>query len=97
MRETNASCPRHFLCVEIVALLLCVFVVVAFVGCRDDATSALLRRADGEMESDPEKAFALLQTVKRQDLSPDNFAYYSLLYTQAQIKCGTAVGKGARD
>lgn len=91
MRETNASCPRHFLCVEIVALLLCVFVVVAFVGCRDDATSALLRRADGEMESDPEKAFALLQTVKRQDLSPDNFAYYSLLYTQAQIKCGTAV------
>ncbi len=50
-----------------------------------------LERADLVMESDPESAMAELRGVDREDLSPDDSAYFALLYTQAMIRCGIVV------
>lgn len=71
--------------------VLLVIAALSQAGCGDGEFPDILRRADAVMETDPSESLALLQTVRRQELSPEGFAYYSLLYTQAQIKSGTAV------
>lgn len=42
---------------------------------------------DAIMEEEPETALALLDSIRPEALSPSDYAYYALLYTQAQVKC----------
>ena len=60
-----------------------------FVSC--DKDTGRLKDIDAIMETEPEKAMKALEKVRPRKLSSDNYAYYALLYTQAQIKCGVAV------
>ncbi len=50
-----------------------------------------LKEIDEIIELAPEKAMIALEQIQSEDLSSDDYAYYSLLYTQAQIKCGVVV------
>lgn len=42
---------------------------------------------DSYIESDPDSAYTALKAIDRASLSEEDFAYYALLYTQAQVKC----------
>lgn len=42
---------------------------------------------DSYIESNPDSAYTALKAIDRASLSEDDFAYYALLYTQAQVKC----------
>lgn len=53
--------------------------------------SERLERIDQLMESDPEIALAELAQIQCGDLTPADSAYFTLLYTQAMIKCGIIV------
>ena len=48
-------------------------------------------QADNIMETEPDKALELLSGLQPDDFSRDELAYYSLLYTQAQIKCNLKI------
>lgn len=43
---------------------------------------------DSYIESDPDSAYTALKAIDRASLSDEDFAYYALLHTQAQVKCG---------
>lgn len=42
---------------------------------------------DSYIESAPDSAYTALKAIDRASLSEEDFAYYALLYTQAQVKC----------
>lgn len=46
----------------------------------------VLVQADSVMEENPDSAMSILNGLSRNDLKGDDLAYYSLLYTQAQVK-----------
>ncbi len=46
-----------------------------------------LKEVDSIMDSDPSTALARLDSICADELSLDDYAYYALLYTQAQDKC----------
>lgn len=72
-------------------LLLFVVTVCSFISCRESYVNQTLKQADNIMETEPAKALELLSGLKPDDFSRDELAYYSLLYTQAQIKCNLKI------
>lgn len=59
-------------------------------GCSSEVETRL-KQADGLVEEQPAKALAMLDTMNRADIGKSEQAYYSLLYTQAQIRSGVQV------
>jgi len=51
-----------------------------------DSKSRQLKEIDNIIESDPQGALAALEKINSANLSSSDYPYYSLLYTQAQIK-----------
>ena len=47
-----------------------------------------LKEIDGYIELYPDSAMCVLSNLNRTDLTHSELAYFALLYTQAQIKCG---------
>ncbi|MBP3537525.1 MAG: hypothetical protein J6J93_08320, partial [Muribaculaceae bacterium] len=70
---------------KISILIFLALLCYALVSC--DRTDSRLRDIDSIMESDPETALEQLQQIQPTALSEDDYAYYALLYTQAQDKC----------
>lgn len=56
-----------------------------------DRHDSRLADIDAIMEDDPATALALLDSIRPEALSPSDYAYYALLYTQAQVKCRAEV------
>ena len=68
-----------------IRIITCFLVLLAAVSCtRHDSR---LRDIDSIMESAPETAMEQLEQINPKELSEDDYAYYCLLYTQAQDKC----------
>ena len=68
-----------------IRIITCFLILLAAVSCtRHDSR---LAAADSIMESAPETALEQLQQIQPSALSEDDYAYYALLYTQAQDKC----------
>ncbi|MBD5257191.1 MAG: hypothetical protein HDS52_00650 [Barnesiella sp.] len=67
-------------------LLLAIFSTILLTACRDNAVSDCLSRVDDIMETDHERALSILDSLNTVSFTTADSAYYSLLYTQAQIK-----------
>ena len=76
---------------RLLILPVLLLLLVAAACSRHSAVSDTLLHADEIIEQDPDSAMNLLESVDKDDLSGDDLAYYSLLYTQAQVKCGVVV------
>lgn len=74
-----------------IILLLAIIITNLLTSCNESPASKLLTEADSIIETEPDKALNMLSDIHPGDLSQDEFPYYSLLYTQAQIKCGINV------
>ena len=74
--------------VRTLQLLLLAVAVYALSSCRHSSHMPALVQADSIIEADPETALEILSGVQRAALSEKDAAYYALLYTQAQVKCG---------
>lgn len=74
--------------VRTLQLLLLAVAVCALSSCRHSSHVPALVQADSIIEADPETALEILSGVQRAALSEKDAAYYALLYTQAQVKCG---------
>jgi len=72
-----------------IIVLLMILLFHSFTSCNSDIER--LKEIDEIIEIAPEKAMMALEQIQGVDLSSDDYAYYSLLYTQAQIKCGIVV------
>ena len=71
-------------------ILLAILCIFTFASCiyKSDIR---LENANKNIESNPTKSLNILSTINCDNLSKNDFALYSLLYTQALIKCGVAV------
>ena len=68
-------------------ILSIIVLMLLLAACHDHHTSEILTRADGLMESAPDSAYSLLQSIDPRKLSNgETKAYYALLITQAKIK-----------
>ena len=70
---------------KISILIFLALLCSALVSC--GRADSRLRDVDSIMESDPETALEQLQQIQPAALSESDYAYYALLYTQAQDKC----------
>lgn len=70
----------------IMPLKYLIILLLAFASCTADSRHPQLAMADAVMESAPDSAMTILADVDTAALSQSDKAYYSLLYTQAQIK-----------
>ena len=68
-----------------------IILLLAFASCTADSRHPQLAMADAVMESAPDSAMSILLKVDTAALSQTDKAYYSLLYTQAQIKTWVVV------
>ena len=71
------------------AAIVAIVLAGCIVSCNKD--SRKLRSVDDIIESDPQRALSELGQLTANALSPEDSAYYALLYTQAQVKCGEVV------
>ncbi len=71
--------------------ILILIILHSLVSCGDSKNDQILNDADNIIEGNPTAALNLLSEIKSDQLTSDEFAYYALLYTQAQIKCGITV------
>lgn len=74
-----------------IILLLVIIINNLLTSCNESPASKLLTEADSIIETEPDKALNMLSDIHPDNLSQDEFPYYSLLYPQAQIKCGINV------
>lgn len=84
----NLNKPLDFM--KISSQILLLFIFLAIVSCDSDIRKEL-KRIDSFIESEPEKAMGQLEMIRHDVMSRQDSAYYALLYTQAQIKCGIEV------
>lgn len=75
----------------IMPLKYLIILLLAFASCTADSRHRQLAMADAVMESAPDSAMTILADVDTAALSQSDYAYYSLLYTQAQIKTWVVV------
>lgn len=68
------------------AFIILSIIFLIFTGCNEKADVRLLRQADDIIESDPEQADSILSLVDQSSLNEEEYAYYSILKTQADIK-----------
>ncbi|MDE6316809.1 MAG: hypothetical protein K2L73_00220 [Muribaculaceae bacterium] len=67
-------------------LLLAIISTIALAACRDNTVNDCLNRVDDIMETDPERALSMLDSLNPAAFTTADSAYYALLHTQAQIK-----------
>ena len=65
--------------------LIAIFLIFLFSSCKSEQ-SKILSQADSVMESRPDSAMTLLESIDRSRLTQSELPYYALLYTQAQVK-----------
>lgn len=71
--------------------IILLFFIFNFISCGHSQNIVELKEADNIIETDPSASMSILSKINCTNLSIDEFAYYALLYTQAQIKCGIKV------
>lgn len=75
----------------LLVLLISILPFVGFISCDTNKDKTKLKDADKIIEENPSVALNILSNINQDDLSHNDFAYYALLFTQAQIKCGINV------
>ena len=65
--------------------LIVILIVILISSCASEQ-SKILKQADSVMESRPDSAMTLLESIDRSRLTQSELPYYALLYTQAQVK-----------
>lgn len=71
----------------ILRVVITIAMMLALAGCHNKAQRAVLIAADSLLNSAPDSALNLVETLDPADLSTDNQAYYALLKTAAEYKC----------
>lgn len=74
---------------KVIILMVIELLSFLFISC--SSGNEQLKHIDQIMESNPQKALLDLDKIKKKELSSDDYPYYCLLYTQAQIKNGIVV------
>lgn len=67
-------------------ILVSCLLICSLASCEYDTDRRQLAYIDTIMETSPDSALSLLSNISPGELSSDNLAYYSLLFTQAQFK-----------
>lgn len=65
--------------------LIVILFVILISSCASEQ-SKILKQADSVMESRPDSAMTLLESIDRSRLTQSELPYFALLYTQAQVK-----------
>lgn len=67
-------------------ILVSCLLICSLASCEYDTDRRQLAYIDTIMETNPDSALSLISNISPGELSSDNLAYYSLLFTQAQFK-----------